>query len=128
MKILGIGVDIIQNSRIKKAIKNKSFVSRIFSKSEITNSKKKNNKTNYFAKRFAAKEAFIKSIGIGIRKGINFKDIYVVNDKFGKPNIKFSNKVNNLIVKKLKTRNSDIFLSLSDEKNYSIAFVVIQKK
>ena len=128
MKILGIGVDIIRNSRIKKAIKNKSFVSRIFSKSEITNSKKKNNKTNYFAKRFAAKEAFIKSIGIGIRKGINFKDIYVINDKFGKPNIKFSNKVNNLIVKKLKTRNFDIFLSLSDEKNYSIAFVVIQKK
>ena len=128
MKILGIGVDIIQNSRIKKAIKNKSFVSRIFSKSEITNSKKKNNKTNYFAKRFAAKEAFIKSIGIGIRKGINFKDIYVINDKFGKPNIKFSNKVNNPIVKKLKTRNFDIFLSLSDEKNYSIAFVVIQKK
>ena len=128
MKILGIGVDIIQNSRIKKAIKNKSFVSRIFSKSEITNSKKKNNKTNYFAKRFAAKEAFIKSIGIGIRKGINFKDIYVINDKFGKPNIKFNNKVNNLIVKKLKTRNFDIFLSLSDEKNYSIAFVVIQKK
>ena len=128
MKILGIGVDIIQNSRIKKAIKNKSFVSRIFSKLEITNSKKKNNKTNYFAKRFAAKEAFIKSIGIGIRKGINFKDIYVINDKFGKPNIKFSNKVNYLIVKKLKTRNFDIFLSLSDEKNYSIAFVVIQKK
>jgi len=128
MKILGIGVDIIQNSRIKKAIKNKSFVSRIFSKSEITNSKKNNNKTNYFAKRFAAKEAFIKSIGIGIRKGINFKDIYVINDKFGKPNIKFSNKVNNLIFKKLKTRNFDIFLSLSDEKNYSTAFVVIQKK
>ena len=128
MKILGIGVDIIQNSRIKKAIRNKAFVSRIFSKSEITNSKKKNNKTNYFAKRFAAKEAFIKSIGIGIRKGINFKDIYVINDKFGKPNIKFSNKVNNIIVKKLKTRNFDIFLSLSDEKNYSIAFVVIQKK
>ena len=128
MKILGIGVDIIQNSRIKKSIKNKSFVSRIFSKSEITNSKKINNKTNYFAKRFAAKEAFIKSIGIGIRKGINFKDIYVINDKSGKPNIKFSNKVNNLIIKKFKIRNLDIFLSLSDEKNYSIAFVVIQKE
>ena len=128
MKILGIGVDIIQNSRIKEAIKNKSFVSRIFSKSEITNSKKKNNKTNYFAKRFAAKEAFVKSIGFGFRKSINFKDIYVINDKSGKPNIKFSNKVNNLIVKKFRTRNFDIFLSLSDEKNYSIAFVVIQKK
>ena len=128
MKIVGIGVDVIQNSRIKKAIKNKSFVNRIFTKSEISSSKIKNYKTNYFAKRFAAKEAFIKSIGIGIRKGINFKDIYVINDKSGKPNIKFSNKVNNLIIKKFKTRNFDIFLSLSDEKNYSIAFVVIQKK
>ena len=128
MKIVGIGVDIIQNSRIKKAIKNKSFVNRIFTKSEILSSKIRNYKTNYFAKRFAAKEAFIKSIGIGIRKGINFKDIYVINDKFGKPNIKFSNKVNNLIIKKFKTRNFDIFLSLSDEKNYSIAFVIIQKK
>ena len=128
MKIVGIGVDIIQNSRIKKAIKNKSFVNRIFTKSEISSSKIKNYKTNYFAKRFAAKEAFIKSIGTGIRKGINFKDIYVINDKSGKPNIKFSNKVNNFIIKKFKTRNFDIFLSLSDEKNYSIAFVVIQKK
>ena len=128
MKIVGIGVDIIQNSRIKKAIKNKSFVNRIFTKSEISSSKIRNYKTNYFAKRFAAKEAFIKSIGIGIRKGINFKDIYVINDKSGKPNIKFSNKVNNLIIKKFKTRKFDIFLSLSDEKNYSIAFVVIQKK
>ena len=128
MKIVGIGVDIIQNSRIKKAIKNKYFVNRIFTKSEISSSKIKNYKTNYFAKRFAAKEAFIKSIGTGIRKGINFKDIYVINDKSGKPTIKFSNKVNNLIIKKFKTRNFDIFLSLSDEKNYSIAFVVIQKK
>ena len=128
MKIVGIGVDIIQNSRIKKAIKNKSFVNRIFTKSEISSSKIRNYKTNYFAKRFAAKEAFIKSIGTGIRKGINFKDIYVINDKSGKPNIKFSNKVNNLIIKKFKTINFDIFLSLSDEKNYSIAFVIIQKK
>ena len=128
MKIIGIGVDIIQNSRIKKAIKNKSFINRIFTKSEISSSKIRNYKTNYFAKRFAAKEAFIKSIGIGIRKGINFKDIYVINDKSGKPNIKFSNKVNKLIIKKFKTRNFYIFLSLSDEKNYSIAFVIIQKK
>ena len=128
MKILGIGVDIINNSRIKNAIKNRSFTNRIFSKIEILNSKKIKDKANFFAKRFAAKEAFIKSIGTGIRKGINFKDIYVINDKSGKPNIKFSNKVNNLIIKKFKTRNFDIFLSLSDEKNYSIAFVVIQKK
>jgi len=128
MKILGIGVDIIQNYRIKKAIINQSFVNRIFTKSEISSSKKRNFKTNYFAKRFAAKEALVKSIGTGIGKSINFKDINIINDKSGKPNIKLTNKVNDLIVKKFRTRKFDIFLSLSDEKNYSIAFVIIQKK
>ena len=128
MKILGIGVDIIQNSRIKNAIKKKSFINRIFSKVEISNSKKVKNKTNFFAKRFAAKEAFVKSIGTGIRKDINFKNIYVTNDKSGKPNIKFTNKVKNLMIKKFKTKAYNLFLSLSDEKNYSIAFVIIQKK
>ena len=128
MKILGIGVDIINNSRIKKAIKNKLFINRIFSKLEISNSKKIKDKTNFFAKRFAAKEAFIKSIGTGIRKGINFKDIYVINDKSGKPNLKFSNKVKNIMIKKFKTKTFNLFISLSDEKNYSIAFVIIQKK
>ncbi|MAH52247.1 MAG: ACP synthase [Candidatus Pelagibacter sp.] len=128
MKILGIGVDIIENSRIKNAIKKKLFVNRIFSKVEISNSKKVKNKTNFFAKRFAAKEAFVKSIGTGIRKDINFKNIYVTNDKSGKPNIKFTNKVKNLMIKKFKTKAYNLFLSLSDEKNYSIAFVIIQKK
>ena len=128
MKILGIGVDIIKNSRIKNAIKKKSFINRIFSKVEISNSKKVKNKTNFFAKRFAAKEAFVKSIGTGIKKGINFRNIYVINDKSGKPNIKFSNKVKNLMIKKFKTKTYNLFLSLSDERNYSIAFVIIQKK
>ena len=128
MRILGVGVDIINNSRIRKAIKNKYFINRIFSKLEISNSKKIKDKTNFFAKRFAAKEAFIKSIGTGIRKGINFKDIYVINDKSGKPNLKFSNKVKNIMIKKFKTKTFNLFISLSDEKNYSIAFVIIQKK
>ena len=122
-----VGTDLIEIDRISKTIENygQRFLNRIYTEHEINFCR---GKVNSLAGRFAAKEAFIKSIGIGIRKGINFKDIYVINDKFGKPNIKFSNKVNNLIVKKLKTRNFDIFLSLSDEKNYSIAFVVIQKK
>ena len=77
MEIIGNGVDIIQNSRIKKLIKNPKFLSRIFSEDEINESKKIKNKTNFFAKRFAAKEAFVKSVGIGFRKGINFNDIYV---------------------------------------------------
>ena len=55
MKILGIGVDIIQNKRIQSLLKNKRFINRTFSKNEIKLSKKISNKTNYFAKRFAAR-------------------------------------------------------------------------
>ena len=67
MKIVGIGVDIVDNKRIKLSIKNKKFVSRIFGKNEIFNSVKFKKKTNYFSKRFAAKEAFVKSLGTGFR-------------------------------------------------------------
>ena len=127
MKILGVGTDIVENLRIKNLIKNKSFVKRIFTKAEIINSEKTNSKTNYFSKRFAAKEALMKAIGTGFRKGVNFKDIYIVNDKLGKPNIKFNNKVKKLIVSKFKIKGFNLFLSLSDEKKYSIAFVIIQQ-
>ena len=127
MKILGVGTDIVGVLRIKNLIKNKSFVKRIFTKSEILNSEKTNSKANYFSKRFAAKEALMKAIGTGFRKGINFKDIYIVNDKFGKPNIKFNNKVKKLIISKFKIKSFNLFLSLADEKNYSIAFVIIQQ-
>ena len=67
MKILGIGVDIIKNKRIENLINNKTFIKRTFGKKELKYSKKTSNKTNYFAKRFAAKEAFAKSIGTGFR-------------------------------------------------------------
>ena len=70
MSTLGIGVDIIDNSRIKKSITNKKFVSRIFSNDEIIRSKKTLNKTAFFSKRFAAKEAFSKALGTGFRKGL----------------------------------------------------------
>jgi len=127
MKILGIGTDIVDVLRIKYLIKNKSFIKRIFTKSEILNSKNIKLKANYFSKRFAAKEALIKAIGTGFRKDINFKDIYVLNDNLGKPRIKFNTKVKKLIISKFKIKSFNIFLSLSDEKNYSIAFVIIQK-
>ena len=128
MKIIGNGVDIVQNSRIKKLIKNQKFILRIFSKNEINESKKIKNKVNFFAKRFAAKEAFVKSIGLGFRKGINLKDIYVRNDKLGKPNIILSSKVKKILSKKFSTKSFNIFLSLSDEKDYSIAYVILNKK
>ena len=127
MKIVGTGVDIVENSRIKKSILNNSFLNRVFTNEEILISKKMKNKSSYFAKRFAAKEAFVKSLGIGFRNGFNFKDISVINDKLGKPSFFITKKIKNLIKKRFKINSFNFFLSISDEKKYSIAFVIFQK-
>ena len=127
MKIIGTGVDIVENSRIKKSILNKSFLYRVFTNEEILISKNIKNKPNYFAKRFAAKEAFAKSLGTGFRNGFNFNDISVINDKLGKPSFFISKKIKNMIKKKLKISRFNFFLSISDEKKYSVAFVILQK-
>ena len=116
MKIMGIGVDIVKNKRISSSIKNKNFINRTFGKNEILISKKIDNKTSYFSKRFAAKEALSKALGTGFRDGLNFKDIEVVNDKLGKPYYIISSKIKNLIKKKKKIKNFNLFLSISDEK------------
>ena len=128
MKILGIGVDIVRNQRIKSLIANRSFITRTFSKNEIKTSKKILNKANYFSKRFAAKEAFAKSIGTGFRDNLNLKDIEILNDKRGKPFYSKCKKLDIIIRKKFKTNNYNLFLSISDEKDYSIAFTIIQTK
>ena len=126
MKILGIGVDIIQNSRIIRLIIKKSFINRAFGKKEIKLSKKEKNKVNYFAKRFAAKESFVKSLGTGFRENLNLKDIEILNDKLGKPYFFISKKIHNIINKKFKIKRFNLFLSISDEKDYSIAFTILQ--
>jgi len=128
MDIIGNGVDIVENRRIKNSLKIKGFVDRVFTRNEITKSKKLNNKINYFAKRFAAKEAFVKALGEGFRNNINFNDIDISNDKNGKPNINISNNVKKFLKKKFKLNRYKIFLSLSDEKKHSIAYVIINKK
>ena len=125
MNIIGNGVDIIDNSRIKRSIKKKGFLKRIYSNKELIEAKKIKNKVNFFAKRFAAKEAFVKSLGTGFRNGINFKDISINNDLYGKPKIQVSSNIKQYIKKKLKVKNYKIFLSLADEKNFSIAYVII---
>jgi holo-[acyl-carrier protein] synthase len=128
MKILGIGVDLIDNKRIKTLLKNKDFIKRTFGVNEIKFSKKILNKNNYFAKRFAAKESLAKSLGTGFRNNLNFKDIEILNDKIGKPYYLESKKVNNIINQRFKTKKYNLFLSISDEKEYSIAFTILQKK
>ena len=127
MSTVSNGVDIVENIRINKAIKNISFVQRVFSKKEIELSKKYRDKTNYFAKRFAAKEAFYKTLGTGLRNNYKFKDVTVKNDKYGKPSIVINDKLKKMIYKQFKLKKFKLHLSLSDEKKYSIAFVILSK-
>ncbi len=124
MKIYGIGTDIVEVNRIKKSIKKKLFIQKIFSKEEILKCKKIKNPSNCFAKRFAAKEAFSKALGTGISKGINFNEIIILNEKNGKPFIKLLNKTKKNVEKKIK-KKFKISLSLTDEKKYAVAFVTI---
>jgi holo-[acyl-carrier protein] synthase len=127
MSILGNGVDIVDNIRIKKSIRNNNFIKRIYSNDEIRESKNVKNKANFFAKRFAAKEAFVKSLGTGFRNGINFKDISVKNNNLGKPKLYLNKKIKSFLSQKLRNKKYKIHLSLSDEKRHSIAFVIINK-
>ncbi len=125
MNIFGIGTDIIQVDRIKKNLKKKSFVNRIFSKKEITKCKKISNSSNCFAKRFAAKEAFSKALGTGISRGINFNEILILNKKSGKPYISLIGQTKKIFNSKVKNKKTKIALSVSDEKKYAVAFVTI---
>ena len=127
LNIFGVGTDIVKNSRIKKLIKNSKFINRIFTSSEIKDSKKIKQKVLFFSKRFAAKEAFVKSLGTGFAQNISFKDINISKKKSGKPYLTLSNKLKNILKRKLKLKKIKIFLSLSDEREYSVAYVITQK-
>tara|TARA_B100000035_G_C21027010_1_gene566671 strand:- start:1755 stop:2141 length:387 start_codon:yes stop_codon:yes gene_type:complete len=128
MSIIGVGVDIVNNDRLKKLVKNKSFIKRVFTIYEQKISIKIKNKINFFSKRFAAKEAFSKATGLGISKNLHFKDIEIKNNINGDPSINLKNSTVKYLNKKLKVKSFKTNLSLSDEKNYSIAFVIIEKK
>ena len=126
MKILGIGTDIIENKRIKKSIKNNKFKKRIYSSNELKQANLLKNEISFFSKRYAAKEAFAKDLGTGFRNNLNFKDIEVINDKMGKPYFSKNKKITKLVQKNFKVKKFICFLSISDEKDYSTAFTIIQ--
>ena len=126
--IFGIGTDIVDISRIKKIFNNnKKFKKRVFSLKEIKYCESKTDKIASYSKRFAAKEAFAKSIGTGFRNNLNFKDISITNNKAGKPSFLINEKLKKIIKKHFKTLSVNFFLSISDEKKYSVAFVILQK-
>ena len=126
MKILGIGVDIIENNRIKNSLKNTKFKKRIYTDKELKQYVLSKNKNNYFSKRFAAKEAFAKALGTGFRMNLNFKDIEIIKDKMGKPEYVKTKKITKIVQKNFKVKNFNCFLSISDDKDYSTAFAIIQ--
>ena len=123
--IFGIGTDIVDISRFKKLFnKNKKFKNRIFSEKEIKYCESRINKIASYSKRFAAKEAFSKALGLGISKGISFNEISVDNNKNGAPFIELLGKTKTIFKNLIKKKNK-IYLSLSDEKKYALAMVVI---
>ena len=129
MGILGTGIDIVENYRLKKLLlkKKSNFKNKIFTNNEIAYCEKKSNITNCYSKRFAAKEAFVKALGTGFRKNINFKDIEVVKNHYGKPYLLINKKIINKIKTSFKVKKFNISLSISDEKKYAIASVIISK-
>ena len=127
MKIFGIGTDIVNIKRIEQSLKKHkfSFKNKIFSKREISYCEKRKNSGAFYAKRFAAKEAFSKALGTGIRKGVNLKNIEITNNVHGKPSISLKGNLANYLKKKIKCKKYDIHLSLSDDKPWAQATVII---
>ena len=124
MKILGLGVDIVNVSRFDKLINNKntSFIKKVFKQNELKNKKISG---KLIAKKFAAKEAFSKAVGTGLGEFLSFKDICILNKKSGKPYIQLTKEINKKIKKKLKTKKLNIYLSISDDSPWAMAFVIL---
>lgn len=134
--IIGIGTDLISVSRIQNLIfKFKAkFEKKVFTDNEISQAQKLeisgasfSLREKFYAKRFAAKEACSKALGLGIGRGIDFKDIEIENDKNGKPIIRILNQKEEFIRNHFNCKNFAIHLSLSDENSMASAFVVIEK-
>ena len=126
MKIFGIGTDIVNIKRMDKTLKKRGFKfkQKIFSSNEIKYCESKKNSSSFYAKRFAAKEAFSKALGTGITKNVSFINIEISNNSYGKPYIVVKKKLNDFMKKKIKKKYK-IYLSLSDDKPWAQATVII---
>jgi holo-[acyl-carrier protein] synthase len=123
--IFGIGTDIIEVKRIKKLIeKNTRFRDRVFTQREIQYCEPKKNRVHSYAARFAAKEAFFKALGTGWRKGVTFKDVEVINQPSGKPELVLHGKSKEM-AKKYHIKNIQISLSHVNELAHSV--VILEK-
>lgn len=123
MKIIGIGTDIVQITRIQGATeRHTSFAERILHVNELTIYQQHAQQVHYLAKRFAAKEAFSKAVGTGIRGDIHWTDIETKNDGLGKPFFQFHGATQDYLQQ---AGINESHLSLSDEQEYAIAYVIL---
>jgi len=123
--IIGCGIDLVKIERIEKIIKKwgDNFIFRIFTSLEKEYcEKKKGNKYQSYAGKFAAKEALLKALGLGLREA-NWKEIEVTNNELGQPIINTSGKLKNIALAK---GVSKYFISISHAKEYAIAQVILE--
>ena len=125
MNIYGIGTDIVNINRIKTLIKKnkKAFKNKVFTNFEIQVCDKRVNTVECYAKRFAAKEALFKAIGL--KNKLNFKDVEIRNNTSGLPNFTISGKSLINLKKIFKKKRFKIHLSLSDDKPWAVASVIV---
>ncbi|UCD72266.1 MAG: holo-ACP synthase [Syntrophobacterales bacterium] len=123
--IYGIGVDIVSIRRFERMLERWGplFTKRVFTPAEVDFCRNKSNPGQHFALRWAAKEAMLKALGLGLRGGIKWTDIEVVNDSFGRPSFEVHDQVKDFLTdRNIKTA----FVSISHERDYGIAQVVLE--
>lgn len=122
--IIGIGVDIIEISRIRSSIERygDSFLKKLFTENEIKYCSSRQFPTQHYAARFAAKEAFAKAISTGWSGDFEWKNVEVKNDAVGKPSFELYGKTADVL------KGSSVFLSMSHSDDAVVAFVVIERK
>ena len=121
--IIGIGTDIVEIERVRRAVEREHFLRRVFTETEINYCQSRGiNSAASYAARFAAKEAFFKALGTGIVTAL--KSVEIRNDKRGKPEIFIEGETKILADEK---SVKEIFLSLSHSREYATAVVVLAK-
>ncbi|MCR4735661.1 MAG: holo-ACP synthase [Treponema sp.] len=123
--IFGIGTDISKVSRFKSWVEKPEMLERFFNKEEIISGKNFNFLCEHYAARFAAKEAFSKALGTGIT-GFPLTDVYIKNEASGKPDLLVINQAREVLEKLC--GKCKIHVSLSHEKEFAIAYVIIEKE
>ncbi|MBM3350712.1 MAG: holo-ACP synthase [Betaproteobacteria bacterium] len=123
--IFGIGTDIVEVSRIEASVAEfgDTFARRILAESEFASYQQSHIKARFLAKRFAAKEAFSKALGTGLRAPVTFQNIAISHDDLGKPILVLAPELQALLQARHITR---MHISISDEKNLAVAFVVLE--